>query len=86
MTDLVAVVFHDHDHLRRVAGLALLEREVLALRRGGVSRVAVVVPDGERAALEQWLGSSRLSGDLPELLSAADDSEDGAWAAAEQGL
>ncbi|MFH2009550.1 MAG: CDP-alcohol phosphatidyltransferase family protein [bacterium] len=86
MTEAVAVVFYSSDHLRRVAGLALLEREVLALRRGGVARVVVVVPGQERAALEQWLLSSRLAADPPELLFAADDSEGRAWAAAEEGI
>lgn len=73
---LSAVLFYSADQLRRVAGLTLLERAVLSLRRGGISRVGVVLGPGETKALDQWLPASRLADSLPELLVAADGSDE----------
>lgn len=68
---LSAVLFHSARHLKRVAGMTLLERAVLSLRRGGISRVGVVVDPGDRSALDRWLATSRLAAQPPELLVAA---------------
>lgn len=68
---LSAVLFHSTEQLMRVAGLTLLERAVLSLRRGGVSRVGVVVDPDEKAELDRWLPFSRLASQPPDLLVAA---------------
>jgi len=73
---LSAVLFYSADQLRRVAGLTLLERAVLSLRRGGISRVGVVLGPGERKALERWLPGSRIAQELPELLVAAGEGDE----------
>lgn len=74
---LSAVIFHSADQLRRVAGLTLLERAVLSLRRGGVSRVGLVVDPDDRAALERWLPGSRLADAPPEILFSASTGDAG---------
>jgi hypothetical protein len=68
-----AVIFYAPGQRRRVGGLSLVERAVLSLRRGGVARVALVLPPSERADVERWLATSRLADAPPALLEAADD-------------
>ena len=70
-----AVVFHSAEQLRRVAGLTLLERAVLSLRRGGVDRVGLVVGPDDLAELERFLPGSRLAEEPPELLKADGESD-----------
>ncbi len=65
-----AVILHSAKQLQRVAGMTLLERAVLSLRRGGASRVGLVVSPGERQDVERFLSGSRLASDPPELLVA----------------
>jgi len=72
---LSAVVFYSAEQLMRVAGLTLLERAVLSLRRGGISRVGVVVGPDEKAALDRWLPTSRLASDPPSLLVASSEGD-----------
>ncbi len=57
---LSAVLFYSAGQLTRVAWMTLLERAVLSLRRGGVSRVGVVVSPEDKAELDRWLPISRL--------------------------
>lgn len=69
MTDTPAAILEYTEAFdRRVAGLSLLERAVLALRRGGVGEVAVAVPDAARAALAATLAQGRLREAPPVLV------------------
>jgi CDP-alcohol phosphatidyltransferase len=72
---LSAVLFHSPQQLKRVAGLTLLERAVLSLRRGGISRVGIVVSPEDRAELDRWLPSSRIADQPPEFLWAGRTSD-----------
>jgi len=72
---LSAVLFHSAQQLTRVAGMTLLERAVLSLRRGGVSRVGVVVSPEDKAELDRWLPTSRLAHQPPDFLFAARSSD-----------
>ncbi len=72
---LSAVLFHSPQQLKRIAGMTLLERAVLSLRRGGVSRVGVVVSPDDKAELDRWLPTSRLAQEPPDFLFAAQVSD-----------
>jgi phosphatidylglycerophosphate synthase len=84
MTEPAAVVRCSEGVFRRVAGLSLLERAVLALRRAGVSSVALLVDPSARARLERHLERSRV-GALPLVRLEAHDAEQAAAVAAWRG-
>lgn len=63
-----ALLLYDPTFHRRVAGLTLLERAVLALRRGGVEEVVVAVGPKERDLVVARLSEGRLGSSPPEVI------------------